>query len=119
MRGDRCFFYLPAPGIAPALVPLLTPDAWVVALVKPQFEAGKAEVDRGSGVISDPAMHTRVVEELQEWIAKYTPFQVRGLTESPIYGRDGNREFLFVFGMRAFPNSQNEGKLIPKMRLIT
>ena len=77
------------------LVPLLTPDAWVVALVKPQFEAGKAEVDRGSGVISDPAVHTRVVDGLQAWIAKRTPFQVRGVTDSPIYGREGNREFLF------------------------
>lgn len=81
--------------ILPPLVPLLTPDAWVVALVKPQFEAGKAEVDRGSGVISDPAVHTRVVEELQIWIAEKTPFQVRGVTDSPIYGREGNREFLF------------------------
>src|SRR6202011_2456467 len=46
--------------ILPPLVPLLTPDAWVVALVKPQFEAGKAEVDRGSGAISDTAGHTAV-----------------------------------------------------------
>lgn len=81
--------------ILPPLVPLLTPDAWVVALVKPQFEAGKAEVDRGEGVISDPAVHTRVVEELQAWIAGNTPFKVQGVTDSPIYGREGNREFLF------------------------
>lgn len=81
--------------ILPPLVPLLTPGAWVVALVKPQFEAGKAEVDRGEGVISDPAVHTRVVDELQAWIAEKTPFQVRGVTDSPIYGREGNREFLF------------------------
>lgn len=85
--------------ILPPLVPLLTPDAWVVALVKPQFEAGKAEVDRGSGVISDPAVHTRVVEELQAWIAAHTPLQVRGVTDSPIYGREGNREFLFYLGL--------------------
>ncbi len=81
--------------ILPPLVPLLAPDAWVVALVKPQFEAGKAEVDRGEGVISDPAVHTRVVEELQAWIAGNTPFKMRGVTDSPIYGREGNREFLF------------------------
>jgi 23S rRNA (cytidine1920-2'-O)/16S rRNA (cytidine1409-2'-O)-methyltransferase len=80
--------------VLPAIVPLLALPAWIVTLVKPQFEAGKAEVDKGAGVISDPAVHTRVLDELQEWIAEHTPLQVRGLTESPIYGRDGNKEFL-------------------------
>jgi 23S rRNA (cytidine1920-2'-O)/16S rRNA (cytidine1409-2'-O)-methyltransferase len=80
--------------VLPALVPLLTPDAWVVALVKPQFEAGKAEVDRGAGIINDPTVHNRVLQELQQWIPQHTPFHVRDLTDSPIYGRDGNREFL-------------------------
>jgi len=46
--------------VLPAIVPLLAPQAWVVALVKPQFEAGKAEADRGAGVISDPTIHERV-----------------------------------------------------------
>jgi 23S rRNA (cytidine1920-2'-O)/16S rRNA (cytidine1409-2'-O)-methyltransferase len=80
--------------VLPSLVTLLASGAWVVALVKPQFEAGKAEVDRGAGIISDPAVHSRVLQELQAWIPQYTPFLVRGLTDSPIYGRDGNREFL-------------------------
>src|SRR6266513_6187354 len=62
--------------VLPAIVPLITPTAWVVALVKPQFEAGKAEVDRGAGVISDPAVHTRVLDELQAWIREFTPFHV-------------------------------------------
>ncbi|HLJ34247.1 MAG TPA: TlyA family RNA methyltransferase [Ktedonobacteraceae bacterium] len=90
----------------PALPPLLIQDVhegkpWIVALVKPQFEAGKAEVDRGEGVISDPAVHTRVLQELKEWIPQHTPFQVRGLTDSPIHGRDGNREFLLYLTMKA------------------
>ena len=80
--------------VLPVLVPFLAPGAWVVALVKPQFEAGKAEVDRGGGVIKDPKVHDRVLHELQEWITQHTPFQILGLTDSPIYGRDGNREFL-------------------------
>ena len=80
--------------VLPAIAPLLAPGAWVVALVKPQFEAGKAEVDRGEGIISDPAVHQRVLQELEEWIPQHTPFQVQGVTDSPIYGRDGNREFL-------------------------
>jgi 23S rRNA (cytidine1920-2'-O)/16S rRNA (cytidine1409-2'-O)-methyltransferase len=80
--------------VLPALVPLLTPGAWIVALVKPQFEAGKAEVDRGAGIIKDPEVHDRVLRELQEWITQNTPFRILGLTDSPIYGHDGNREFL-------------------------
>jgi 23S rRNA (cytidine1920-2'-O)/16S rRNA (cytidine1409-2'-O)-methyltransferase len=80
--------------VLPAIAPLLAPGAWVVALVKPQFEAGKAEVDRGEGIISDPAVHQRVLQELEEWIPQHTPLQVQGVTDSPIYGRDGNREFL-------------------------
>src|SRR2546430_12033844 len=64
--------------VLPAIIPLLAPEAWIVALVKPQFEAGKAEADKGSGVITDPAVHTRVLEELQEWIQKNTPFKEIG-----------------------------------------
>src|SRR5437763_3471390 len=74
--------------VLPAIVPLLPSHAWVAALVKPQFGAGKAEADRDAGVISDPAVHERVLRELQEWILQHTPFQVRGLTDSPVYGRD-------------------------------
>jgi 23S rRNA (cytidine1920-2'-O)/16S rRNA (cytidine1409-2'-O)-methyltransferase len=80
--------------VLPAIASLLAPGAWIVALVKPQFEAGKAEVDRGEGIISDPAVHQRVLQELEEWIPQHTPLQVQGVTDSPIYGRDGNREFL-------------------------
>src|SRR2546421_8120268 len=57
--------------VLPPLVPLLTPDAWVVALVKPQFEAGQAEVDRGAGIISDPAVHTPRLEGFQAWITQH------------------------------------------------
>lgn len=83
--------------VLPALAPLLahTADTWIVSLVKPQFEAGKAEVDRGGGVISDPAIHSRVLSDLQAWIPQHTPLQVHDVIESPILGRDGNREFLF------------------------
>src|SRR6266852_1919626 len=85
--------------VLPAVVPLLAPGAWVVALVKPQFEAGKADADRGEGVISDPAVHERVLQELQDWIPLHTPLSVLGLTDSPIYGREGNREFLLYLGL--------------------
>jgi 23S rRNA (cytidine1920-2'-O)/16S rRNA (cytidine1409-2'-O)-methyltransferase len=81
-----------------ALLPLLAaqPQSWIVVLVKPQFEAGKAEVDRGAGVISDPEVHRRILQELQAWIPQYTPLQVAGVIDSPVTGRDGNKEFLFL-----------------------
>jgi len=89
--------------VLPALVPLLKPSAqtWVVTLVKPQFEAGKSEVDRGAGVISDPEIHKRVLRELQEWIPQHTPFHVEEVIDSPILGRDGNREFLFLLSFNS------------------
>jgi len=86
--------------VLPVLGPLLAPPAWIVALVKPQFEAGKADADRGAGVITDPAVHARVLQELQDWIPQHAPFVVRGLTDSPIYGRDGNREFLLYLELQ-------------------
>ena len=86
--------------VLPALVPLLAPGAWVVALVKPQFEAGKAEVDRGEGVITNPEVHARVLQELQDWLPQHTPFRVLGLTDSPIHGREGNKEFLLYLGLQ-------------------
>ena len=84
--------------VLPALGPLLASSAWVVALVKPQFEAGKAEVDRGEGVITNPQVHACVLQELQEWIPQHTPFRILGLTDSPIHGREGNKEFLLYLG---------------------
>ncbi len=86
--------------VLPPLASLLAPGAWAVALVKPQFEAGKAEVDRGEGVIRDPAVHQRILAELQAWIPEHTMFRVQGLTDSPIYGKDGNREFLLWLRLR-------------------
>jgi len=74
---------------------------WLVGLVKPQFEAGKAEADRGSGVISDPAIHRRVLTELRDFALSLTipglgntRLVPRGLIASPIAGREGNREYL-------------------------
>jgi 23S rRNA (cytidine1920-2'-O)/16S rRNA (cytidine1409-2'-O)-methyltransferase len=62
-------------------------------LVKPQFEAGRAEVSRGRGVITDPEIHDRVRGEVQESLVAAGTV-VTGWTESPITGADGNREFL-------------------------
>lgn len=79
-----------------ALSPLLSvgqADLELVLLVKPQFEAGKAEVDRGSGVIRDPAIHQRVCDEVSSALTE-RGCDVLGWIDSPITGAQGNREFL-------------------------
>ena len=67
----------------------------LVLLIKPQFEATKAETDRGAGVISDRAVHARVTDEIAEFV-RQLGCDVSGTIESPIRGHDGNREFLLV-----------------------
>jgi 23S rRNA (cytidine1920-2'-O)/16S rRNA (cytidine1409-2'-O)-methyltransferase len=78
--------------ILPAVPPLAAPGADVVALVKPQFEAGREEVGRG-GVVTDPAVHERVIAEVSASAAAVGLRRV-ALIESPITGAEGNREFL-------------------------
>ena len=81
--------------ILPVIPPLLREGGEVVALVKPQFEAGKAEADRGAGVITDPAVHARVLAELEAFVAGDSGrFRWMGSVESPLLGPAGNREFL-------------------------
>lgn len=80
--------------ILPPAVPLLKADGKIVALIKPQFEAGKAEVDKGRGVITDAAIHARVLAELEEFVAAQAGLCWRGVVESPLLGPAGNKEFL-------------------------
>ncbi|HEY7355558.1 MAG TPA: TlyA family RNA methyltransferase [Ktedonobacterales bacterium] len=81
--------------VLPQVARLTTPGAWIVALVKPQFEAGKAEADRGAGVISDPEVRRKVLLDLLAWApAQAQPLFPLGLIASPIRGRDGNHEYL-------------------------
>ena len=80
--------------ILPPAVPLLKPDGKIVALIKPQFEAGKAEVDKGRGVITDAAVHERVLAELNEFVTSQAGLCWRGVVESPLLGPAGNKEFL-------------------------
>ena len=83
--------------ILPAAAGLLTPVGRIVALVKPQFEAGKAEADKGEGVITDPAIHARVLAELEAFVKSDLPSLAwRGVTESPLLGPAGNKEFLVL-----------------------
>ena len=75
-----------------ASLKLASPGAKLVALIKPQFEAGRNEVGKG-GVVRDPAVHERVCAEAKDWVESQG-WSVLGITESPITGPEGNKEFL-------------------------
>jgi len=80
--------------IIPPLIDLLTQDGKIIALIKPQFEAGKAEADKGKGIIEDPAVHKRVLEDFENFIKNNLKLRCVGIVESPIKGQSGNTEFL-------------------------
>jgi 23S rRNA (cytidine1920-2'-O)/16S rRNA (cytidine1409-2'-O)-methyltransferase len=80
--------------ILPAAIALLRPDGKIVALIKPQFEAGKTEADKGRGVISDPLVHERVLDELRKFVLAQPGLRWQGVVESPLLGPAGNKEFL-------------------------
>jgi 23S rRNA (cytidine1920-2'-O)/16S rRNA (cytidine1409-2'-O)-methyltransferase len=82
--------------ILPPAVALLRPCGRIVALIKPQFEAGKAEADRGAGVIRDPAIHQRILGELNQFVAARVDLRWVGVTGSPLLGPAGNKEFLVL-----------------------
>jgi 23S rRNA (cytidine1920-2'-O)/16S rRNA (cytidine1409-2'-O)-methyltransferase len=84
--------------ILPVLCEVLTteegfPTIEMILLVKPQFEAGREEVSRGRGIITDPDIHDRVVTRIADFVGDLG-CSVVGTTESPIKGADGNTEFL-------------------------
>ncbi|MCB8927199.1 MAG: TlyA family RNA methyltransferase [Ardenticatenaceae bacterium] len=78
--------------ILPAVKQWLAEGASIVALIKPQFEAGPKQVGRG-GIVKDTAVHRAVLLELWQWLRE-NDFGVLGLTKSPVTGADGNIEFL-------------------------
>ena len=86
--------------VAPALVAHAAAD--LVLLVKPQFEAGRAETSKGRGVISDPAVHERVVDEVAVAFASLGAVKM-GVMRSPVTGADGNVELLLHLTVTAGP----------------
>ena len=79
--------------VLPAPLALAAEKAQLVALIKPQFEAGPAHVGKG-GVVRDPEVHRQVCERAAAWVAAQPGWSVIGIIESPILGPEGNREFL-------------------------
>ncbi len=82
--------------ILPVVPPLLKPGGRVVALVKPQFEAGRGDVGAG-GIVTDPAVHARVIEDVTR-AAHRIGLDRLALEPSPVTGAEGNREFLLLLG---------------------
>ena len=80
--------------ILPVPLALAAPGARLVALIKPQFEAGRGRVGKG-GIVRDPAVHGEVCAAIRDWLTA-EGWPVLGLVESPIKGRDGNTEFLIA-----------------------
>lgn len=91
--------------ILPAIVPLLVPAGKIIALVKPQFEAGKPAADRGRGVIRDPRIHKQVLQKIRQFAVEELNLRWIGVCESPIFGVAGNREFLCLIEKSHAQNS--------------
>lgn len=79
----------------PRALEMAAPKAWLVALVKPQFEVGREHVGRG-GIVRDDAAGLAAAERVAQWVSSVDRWSVHGLIESPIPGGDGNREYLLA-----------------------
>lgn len=81
--------------VLPAAMALATSGSFLVALIKPQFEVARHEVGEG-GVVRDPMLHDRVVNQIRTWVDNLSDWRVSGVTESPIKGPEGNVEYLIA-----------------------
>ena len=79
----------------PPALQLARPGAWLLALIKPQFEAGRGAVDK-QGVVRDPQVHEAVCRDLSNWLQTDMGWRAIGIEPSPILGGEGNREFLIA-----------------------
>ena len=93
--------------VARALVACVVPGGQMILLVKPQFEATRLDVDKGSGIIRDAEIHQRVVTEVGAAFASLG-CTVRGVVDSPIKGAQGNTEFLMCLDIGATDETPND-----------
>jgi len=89
--ADMSFISL-TKALGPALR-LAAPGAWLIALIKPQFEAGRARIGKG-GIVRDARARLEAVEAVRAWLAQQQGWRVVGIVPSPIRGGSGNEEFL-------------------------
>jgi len=81
--------------VLPAALALAATGAHLVALIKPQFEVGKGRVGKG-GIVREPELHDEVRATITTWLGEQPGWRVLGVTESPITGAEGNKEFLIA-----------------------
>ncbi len=97
--GDLSFISLKK--VLPAAWTKVVHGGALIMLIKPQFEATRAEASKGRGIIKDPEVHKRVIDNILDFCTKeLAGFELNGICESPIKGGDGNTEFLF-YGRKA------------------
>jgi 23S rRNA (cytidine1920-2'-O)/16S rRNA (cytidine1409-2'-O)-methyltransferase len=94
--------------VLPPALALAAPDAELIVLIKPQFEASRADVGKG-GIVRDAAVRDAVCRRIVGWIDGQNGWHTRGLIESPISGADGNIEYLLV----ATRQSQTAAAAVP------
>lgn len=99
--------------ILPVLKTILVPGGDCIALVKPQFEAGRDKVGK-KGIVREPKVHQEVLEKVASYAVE-CGFEVRAMTHSPITGGEGNIEFLF----HLVSNPIEEKSAVPDMQIIT
>lgn len=88
----------------PAALALAAPGAHLAALIKPQFEVGKGRVGKG-GIVREPELHDEVCATISAWLVEQSGWTVLGVTESPIEGAEGNKEFLIAGLFSGEPSS--------------
>ncbi|TDI64188.1 MAG: TlyA family RNA methyltransferase [Alphaproteobacteria bacterium] len=81
--------------VLPPAFALASPGALLIALIKPQFEAGPKALGKG-GVVRDPLVHQQVCHDIEHWLGALPDWSVIGVIESPILGSGGNKEFLIA-----------------------
>ena len=81
--------------VLPPALALAAPDARLIALIKPQFEVGRAHIGKG-GIVRDASQHEATCDDIRSWLEDAMHWDVLGVTPSPIEGSDGNREFLIA-----------------------
>lgn len=100
----------------PAMERLIEPGGLIIALVKPQFEVGRAKI--GKGVVRDPALHAEVLLGLRDFLNEKTNLSLKDATFSPIRGPEGNIEFIFLIELLSSScgtgDSRNEEDLLRK-----
>ena len=95
LSDDQNCSFISLTKVLAAPLTLVSPGCYLVALIKPQFEAKKNEVERG-GIVRNQDVHLQVCAKIEQWISERPGWNILGIEESPITGANGNKEFFIV-----------------------